>query len=236
MKRIRGGELGRALGCNCSSGAKTGYGFRAALGRAVGRAFAVRRTAGPARWAFGPPPERAARTQKNWVVLWAELLRLAESRGPKPPAAEGRIASFAASLYPKPRRLRPLELKSSSAARNLWDLTHKQLGSSTEPPRAAAIMIRVHWIKPVMEEFSGQLRLLATALMPGVCCSVRRACILRMRAIVVTVFSCVASRAHRAFYWQPLPENWLELPYSHFGLTPDGSTSRRSTNRVEAAV
>ena len=67
------------------------------------------RVAGPARWAFGPPPERAARTQKNWVVLWAELLRLAEPRGPKPPAAEGRIASFAASLYPKPRRLRPLE-------------------------------------------------------------------------------------------------------------------------------
>ena len=96
VRRTRGGELGCSLG-------------RAVLGRAVGRAFAVRRTAGPARWAFGPPPERAARTQKNWVVLWAELLRLAESRGPKPPAAEGRIASFAASLYPKPRRLRPLE-------------------------------------------------------------------------------------------------------------------------------
>jgi len=28
----RGGELGRALGFVCSSGAKTGYGFRTALG------------------------------------------------------------------------------------------------------------------------------------------------------------------------------------------------------------
>ncbi len=34
VKRTRGGELGRALGCNCSSGAKTVAGFRAALGRA----------------------------------------------------------------------------------------------------------------------------------------------------------------------------------------------------------
>ena len=50
-----------------------------------------------------------------WAVDWAEplavLLRLAEPREPKPPAAEGRTASFAASLYPNPRRLRPLELR-----------------------------------------------------------------------------------------------------------------------------
>ena len=32
VRRTRGGELGRALGCACSSGTKTGYGFRAALG------------------------------------------------------------------------------------------------------------------------------------------------------------------------------------------------------------
>ncbi len=35
------------------------------------------------------------------------------SRAPKPPTAEGRTASFAASLYPKPRRLRPLELRTN---------------------------------------------------------------------------------------------------------------------------
>ena len=32
----------------------------------MGCAFAVRRTAGPARWAFGPPSERAARNRQNW--------------------------------------------------------------------------------------------------------------------------------------------------------------------------
>ena len=115
-------------------------------------AFAVRRTAGPARWAFGPPPERAARTRQNWggelgrafatrrvaqfattlrggVQLvgarcthrcgelptrdeWVVLLRLVESRGPKPPAAEARN-----SRCRGPRRLRPLELRASSAPR-----------------------------------------------------------------------------------------------------------------------
>ena len=42
------------------------------------------------------------------------LLRLAESRGPKPPPGEGRTASFVAILYPKQPRLRPLELRASS--------------------------------------------------------------------------------------------------------------------------
>ena len=45
--------------------------FSGAWGRARGRmgcAFAVRRTAGPARWAFGPSGERAARTRKNWAL------------------------------------------------------------------------------------------------------------------------------------------------------------------------
>ncbi len=65
VRLTRDGELGWALGCDCSLGTKTVAGFRAALGRAVGRAFAVRRTAGLARWAFGPPGERAARTRKN---------------------------------------------------------------------------------------------------------------------------------------------------------------------------
>ena len=36
MRLTRGGELGRALGCACSSGVKTGYGFHAAPGRALG--------------------------------------------------------------------------------------------------------------------------------------------------------------------------------------------------------
>ena len=36
----------------------------------MGVAFAVRRTAGPARWAFGPPGERAARTRQNWGGEW----------------------------------------------------------------------------------------------------------------------------------------------------------------------
>ena len=115
MRPTRGGELGRALGRVCSSGAKTVIGSRAALaelgagiwavawveplaklrlransairriavlgesdaiaarggapktnptdwGNKENVAFAVRRTAGPARWAFGPPGERAART------------------------------------------------------------------------------------------------------------------------------------------------------------------------------
>ena len=58
----------------------------------MGCAFAVRRTAGPARWAFGPPGERAARTQQNgaeplvvlWALLLAGLLRLFEPRSSPP--------------------------------------------------------------------------------------------------------------------------------------------------------
>ncbi len=96
-----GRRTGLCFGPCCSSGSKTATGFRTAPGRAVGRVFAVRRTAGPARWAFGPPPERAARTQQNgasfelrivlnlWVDLLAELLRLAEPRSSPPPHAAG---------------------------------------------------------------------------------------------------------------------------------------------------
>ncbi len=86
MRRTRGGELGRTLGC--------------ALGWYLGReridyAIAVRRTAGPARWAFGPPGERAARTQQNgaeplvvlWALLLAELLRPVGSCSSPPPHA-----------------------------------------------------------------------------------------------------------------------------------------------------
>ena len=50
-----------------------------------------------------PGPDAAARIR--------QIGRLVEPREPKPPTAEGRTASFAASLYPKPRRLRPLELR-----------------------------------------------------------------------------------------------------------------------------
>ena len=39
VRRTRGGESVGELGCACSSGAKTGYGFRTALGRAWGRAL-----------------------------------------------------------------------------------------------------------------------------------------------------------------------------------------------------
>ena len=41
VRLTRGGELGRALGFVCSSGAKTGYGFRTALGRAWGMRFGL---------------------------------------------------------------------------------------------------------------------------------------------------------------------------------------------------
>ena len=39
VRHTRGGELGCGLGFVCSSGAKTGYGFRSALGQAGGRAL-----------------------------------------------------------------------------------------------------------------------------------------------------------------------------------------------------
>ena len=41
---------------------------------------AVLRTAGLARWAFGPPPERTARTRRNWAENWAVLLRFRRNR------------------------------------------------------------------------------------------------------------------------------------------------------------
>ena len=40
----------------------------------------VLRTAGLVRWAFGPPPKRAARTRRNWAENWAVLLRFRRNR------------------------------------------------------------------------------------------------------------------------------------------------------------
>ena len=88
VRRTRGGEQGCALGCARSSGGKSGYGFPAALGRAwgcglgriVGRVIAALRTAGLARRAFGPPPERAARTRQNWGGEWVLCFCGSQSR------------------------------------------------------------------------------------------------------------------------------------------------------------
>ena len=93
VRRTRGGELGRTLGCVFAA-RRADRATRLNLTE-KGCASAVCRTAGPARWAFGPPPERAARTRQNWaeplVVVWADLLieflRLAEPRSPPPPRA-----------------------------------------------------------------------------------------------------------------------------------------------------
>ena len=54
----------------------------AALGDEWVVAFATRRVAGPARWAFGPPPERAVQNQQNGASNKALLLRPFGSRGP----------------------------------------------------------------------------------------------------------------------------------------------------------
>ena len=91
MRLTRGGELGcalgRALGCDCSSGTKTGNGFRAALGRAVGRAFAVLRCP-------GRTPQPAS--PKNWGGLKKALGRRANSAIPKGIAGLGRSDALAA--------------------------------------------------------------------------------------------------------------------------------------------
>ena len=113
----RGGELGRALGRAvlwAEIWAVSWVLLLAGLWVELPRLFEPRSS---------PPPRAADFCKQGEDELdrlggeWAELLRLAESRGPKPPAAEGRTASSAASLYPKPRRLRPLELRASSAVR-----------------------------------------------------------------------------------------------------------------------
>ncbi len=78
----------------------------------MGCAFAVRRTAGPARWAFGPPPERAARNRKTGLSSKrAVLLRLVEPRGPKA-SPRGRPATDVAV---GPAGFDPLELRANSA-------------------------------------------------------------------------------------------------------------------------
>ncbi len=70
----------------------------------------------------------------NRAVLLAVLLRPNGSRGPKPPAAEGRTASFAANLYPKPRRLRPAQAIRLNLLAVLLRLTEPR---SSPPPHAA---------------------------------------------------------------------------------------------------
>ncbi len=89
VRLTRGGKLGCVW-----FGRENRHGFPAALGRAVGRAFAVRRTVGPAAGHLRcPGPDAAARTQQNWaellVVVWVdllvELLRPNGLCGPAPP-------------------------------------------------------------------------------------------------------------------------------------------------------
>ena len=94
VRRTRDGELGfalgRGLGCACSSGSKTGYGFRAALGRVVDRAFAALRAAGlvaghlrcPGR-TLQPEPDNLGRR------MGAVLPRLAEASAVSPKPRSG---------------------------------------------------------------------------------------------------------------------------------------------------
>ena len=143
------GRLGLNISFSAGCGRKRTRQNVVINGRWFGRNCCDPTGAGPARWAFGPPPERAARTRQNWggelgrafatrrvaqfaatprggVQLvgarcthrcgelptrdeWVVLLRLVESRGPKPPAAEARN-----SRCRGPRRLRPLELRAST--------------------------------------------------------------------------------------------------------------------------
>ena len=92
-----------ALGCGPKYSAFAPSSFSAGCGRKrtrqigdeLGGAFAVRRTAGLARWAFGPPGERAARNQQNGVNYWPGFglnrwscsCDLLGSRSPPPPHA-----------------------------------------------------------------------------------------------------------------------------------------------------
>ena len=77
-----------ALGCGPKYSAHASSSFSAGCGRKrtrqigdeLGGAFAVRRTAGLARWAFGPPGERAARTRQNWGSEWVLCFCGSQSR------------------------------------------------------------------------------------------------------------------------------------------------------------
>ncbi len=86
VRRTRGSALGRAFAARRAARAEASARGGPQLAKLVlgpagfdplelRASSAIRRIAGPARWAFGPPPERAARTRRVGAVLTAELLR-----------------------------------------------------------------------------------------------------------------------------------------------------------------